>query len=197
MQKSLTADLVYNETSIAQENEKKIQEVVNVLMEIYNEKCQELQDQSKIKSLLVSIAIPLVVGGLSSLITGDGFKNYSEVTQPALSPPSWLFPIVWTLIYIMMGIAAYLIYESGHESSKKALTLYVIQLAINFIWPIFFFGFDAYLFAFILIIILWIFVLLTTISFYKINKTSGILMIPYVLWLTFAAYLNLGVYLLN
>ena len=151
----------------------------------------------KIKSLLVSIAIPLVVGGLSSLITGDGFKNYSEVTQPALSPPSWLFPIVWTLIYIMMGIAAYLIYESGHESSKKALTLYVIQLAINFIWPIFFFGFDAYLFAFILIIILWIFVLITTISFYKINKTSGILMIPYVLWLTFAAYLNLGVYLLN
>lgn len=156
-----------------------------------------IKSNIKLKSLLINIAVPLLVGGISALITGGGFKNYSNVTQPPLSPPAWLFPVVWTILYFLMGVSSYLIYENGNENSKKALTLYAIQLGINFIWPIFFFGFEAYLFSFILIIILWIFVLMTTISFYKINKTSGLLMIPYVIWLTFAGYLNLGVYLLN
>lgn len=151
----------------------------------------------KTKSLLINVAIPLAVGGIAALVTGGGFREYSEVVQPPLSPPSWLFPVVWTILYILMGFSSYLIYESHDEDSRKALTLYAIQLAINFIWPIFFFGFNAYLFAFILIILLWIFALLTTISFYKINKLSGLLLIPYMLWLTFAAYLNFGVYILN
>ncbi len=151
----------------------------------------------KWKSLLINIAIPLAVGGIASLITMGGFADYKEVTRPPLSPPSWLFPVVWTLLYVLMGISSYLIYEKKDVERKKALTFYAIQLAINFMWPIFFFGFDAYLFSFILLIILWIFVLLTIISFYRINKTAGLIMIPYLLWLTFAAYLNLGVYLLN
>ena len=151
----------------------------------------------KFKPFFANVAIPLAVGGVFALITGSGFKAYSEVVQPPLSPPSWLFPVVWTLLYILMGFSSYLIYESSDENSKKALTLYAIQLAINFIWPIFFFGFKAYLFSFILIIILWVFVILTIINFFKINKTAGLIMIPYLLWLSFAAYLNLGVYLLN
>lgn len=151
----------------------------------------------KWKSLLVNIAIPLLVGGLSSLITMDRFRQYTEINQPPLSPPSAVFPIVWTTLYILMGIASYLIYEKKDADNKNALTLYAIQLAVNFIWPIFFFGFNAYLFSFIILIVLWIFVLLTIISFYKINKTAGLLMIPYLIWLTFAAYLNLGVYILN
>ncbi len=151
----------------------------------------------KWKSLLLNIAIPLAVGGVSSLITKDGFKDYQTVNQPPLSPPAWLFPVVWTILYILMGISSYLIVEKNDTDNKKALTFYAIQLAINFIWPIFFFGFDAYLFSFILLVLLWVFVLLTTINFYKINKTAGIFMIPYLIWLTFAAYLNLGVYLLN
>lgn len=151
----------------------------------------------KWKNLLISIIIPLAVGGISSLITMDGFKNYGSIQQPPLSPPSWLFPIVWTILYVMMGFASYLIYETKDNNNKNALIFYSIQLAINFIWPIFFFGFDAYFFSFILIIILLIFVILTMISFYRINKTAGLLLVPYLLWLIFAAYLNLGVYLLN
>ena len=151
----------------------------------------------KWKNLLISIIIPLAVGGISSLITMNGFENYGNIQQPPLSPPSWLFPIVWTILYVMMGFASYLIYETKDNNNKHALIFYSIQLAINFIWPIFFFGFDAYFFSFILIIILLIFVILTMISFYRINKTAGLLLIPYLLWLIFAAYLNLGVYLLN
>lgn len=151
----------------------------------------------KWKSLLINIVIPLAVGGVASLITMGGFKDYSSVVKPPLSPPPWLFPVVWTILYILMGISSYLVYEKNDADNKKALTLYAIQLALNFIWPIFFFGFDAYFFSFILLIILWVFVLLTIISFYKTNKLAGLLMIPYLIWLTFAAYLNLGVYLLN
>lgn len=151
----------------------------------------------KWKSLLVNIAIPLLVGGISSLITMDGFRQYKEINQPPLSPPSAVFPVVWTILYILMGISSYLVYEKKDADNKNALTLYAIQLAVNFIWPIFFFGFNAYLFSFIILIVLWIFVLLTIISFYKINKTAALLMTPYLIWLTFAGYLNLGVYILN
>lgn len=150
-----------------------------------------------LKSLIINIGIPLLTGGISSLITMDGFKEYKNFNQPPLSPPSIVFPIVWTILYILMGFASYLIYEKKDTDNKKALTLYAIQLAINFIWPVFFFGFKAYLLSFIILIVLWIFVLLTIISFSKINRTAAILLISYLLWLTFAAYLNLGVYLLN
>ena len=149
------------------------------------------------KHLLFSIAIPLLTGGISSLITMDGFKKYQSFTQPPLSPPSIVFPIVWTILYILMGISSYLIFEKKDIDNRKALTLYAIQLAINFIWPIFFFGFDAFLFAFVILLILWFTVLMTIISFSKINRAAALIMIPYFLWLTFAAYLNLGVYILN
>ncbi len=149
------------------------------------------------KSLIVNIAIPLAVGGISALLTSGGFKDYAEFTKPPLSPASWLFPVVWTILYILMGISSYLVFERKDVDSKRALTFYSIQLAMNFMWPIFFFGLDAFLFSFIWLVLLWLFLLATIISFYQINKLAGLLQIPYLIWLTFAGYLNLAVYLLN
>ncbi len=149
------------------------------------------------KALIANIAIPVAVGAVSGLINSRGFKNYAEMTKPPLSPPSWVFPVVWTILYILMGISSYLVYERKSDDGKRAFTFYAIQLALNFMWPVFFFGFEAYLFSFIWLVLLWIFQLATLISFYRINKTAGLLQIPYLLWLTFAGYLNLSVYLLN
>lgn len=149
------------------------------------------------KSLITNIAIPLLVGGISALITGGGFKDYSNVARPALSPPAILFPIVWTLLYILMGISAYIVWERDTTKARLPIAIYAIQLFLNFMWPIFFFSFKAYLFSFIWLLLLWAFVLAMIIVFYKVNRLAGILQIPYLLWLTFAAYLNLGVFLLN
>ena len=151
----------------------------------------------KWKSLLINIAIPLLVGGLASLITNDGFKNYADVTKPALSPPAWLFPIVWSILYLLMGISSYLIYEKDRKIKKTSLIIYSVQLILNFIWPIFFFSFNAYLFSFIILITLIICVFAMIAFFYKENQISAFLQIPYLIWLIFAAYLNLSVYLLN
>lgn len=151
----------------------------------------------KRKSLLINIAIPLAIGGIASLIVNNGFENYSEVTKPALSPPPWIFPVVWTILYILMGISTYLIYEKDKNLNRNSFIIYAVQLALNFIWPVFFFGFDAYLLAFIILVLLLVFVVAIIISFYKENKLAGLLQIPYLIWLLFAAYLNFGVFLLN
>ena len=150
------------------------------------------------KRLIIAVLIPLAVGGISSLISHEGFKSYSETAvKPSLSPPDWLFPVVWTLLYILMGISSYLVYEKDKTEAKQPLAVYVIQLAMNFMWPVFFFSLGAYLFSFIWLIILWAFTFAMIIMFYRVNKTAGLLQIPYLLWLTFAAYLNLSAYILN
>ncbi len=150
------------------------------------------------KHLIIAIVIPLAVGGISSLIVGSGFDVYSKaVTKPSLSPPDWLFPVMWTLLYILMGISSYLVYEKDMSEAKQPLAVYVIQLAMNFMWPIFFFSLNAYLFSFIWLIVLWALAITMTVMFYRVSKLAGMLQIPYVLWLTFAAYLNLAVYILN
>lgn len=148
------------------------------------------------KKLLICIAIPLVGGSLSAFLTRGNMQTFSTLNKPALSPPGWLFPIVWTILYILMGIASYLVLISK-KTSTKALTLYSIQLVFNFFWSIIFFNFSLYLFAFVWLVVLWILILKTTILFYQIEKPAGYLMIPYLLWVTFAGYLNLGIYLLN
>lgn len=151
----------------------------------------------KWKSLIINLIIPLALGGIAALITNNGMENYNNVVKPALSPPNWLFPVVWTILYTLMGISTYLIYEKDHNINKKAFIIYAVQLALNFIWPVFFFGFDAYFFSFIILLTLIIFVISMIICFYKENKTAGLLQIPYLIWLLFAAYLNLSVYILN
>ena len=150
------------------------------------------------KKLIICLAVPLAVGGLATLFSG-GMSGDQIANQPPLSPPGWVFPVVWTVLYLLMGYASYRVLVSGAEKTQiqKSLRLYGAQLALNFLWPSIFFGFDAYLPAFIVLIGLWVLIFLTIRAFSKIDETAGNLLLPYLLWVTFAGYLNLGVYLLN
>ena len=151
------------------------------------------------KRLGISVAVPLAVGGISALLTKDSMILFEAVKKPPLSPPMWLFPVVWSILYIMMGLAAYLVWMSDKPKRKKELAFvyYAIQLAFNFGWSIIFFNIAEYLAAFIWLCLLWFFILLTTIQFFSIDKSSGSLMIPYLLSDSFSGYLNYGVYILN
>ena len=145
------------------------------------------------------IAIPLLVGCIAALLTTDSMKTFATLDKPALSPPGWLFPVVWTILYTLMGISVYLIATSSTAPIEraKALAIYTYQLAVNFLWSIFFFNFQWYFFSFLWIILLWILVILMIRAFWKIDRTAAYLNIPYLLWITFAAYLNLGIWILN
>lgn len=151
------------------------------------------------KALIICILIPLAVGGLSAFLTMDGMKSFESINQPPLTPPGWLFPIVWTVLFVLMGVASYLVYTSGDErrAVQRALTVYSVQLALNFLWPILFFNMKAYLFAFILLLLLIAAIWLTLVLFKRIRKPAGYLILPYLIWTLFAGYLNLGVFLLN
>lgn len=151
------------------------------------------------KELIISVAIPLAVGGVSGFLNRNSMKDFENLNQPPLSPPGWLFPVVWTILYVLMGIASYLIYTSyaPKRQKKSALTAYGVQLFFNFVWSFLFFNFGLYTFAFIWILILWALIILTAVLFSKISRPAAYLMIPYILWVTFAAYLNLGVAVLN
>ena len=146
------------------------------------------------KTLFVCILIPLAVGSLSALITRNGMEAFALVNKPALAPPNWLFPIVWTLLYTLMGLASYLIYTSKRPS-QQALAAYGLQLIVNFFWSIFFFNLQWYLFSFIWLVLLWLLILYTIKQFYPISKPASYLLIPYLLWVTFAGYLNYTIYL--
>ena len=147
---------------------------------------------------VVNWLIPLVVGGLGALLSG-GMGNYRAINQPPLSPPGWIFPLVWSVLYVLMGEAAFRIQTSGRDAAqvKKAMRIYIIQLAVNLIWPIVFFKGQNYLGAFLVIVALWVAIFITLRRFSQIDETAGDLLVPYLLWVTFAAYLNLGVFLLN
>lgn len=151
------------------------------------------------KKLFKSMAIPLAVGAAAGFLTGGSMKEFEALNQPPLSPPGWLFPVVWTILYLLMGISTYLIATSDatEENISDALSLYNYQLIVNFLWPIFFFNFGWYFFALLWLILLWIMVASMIKVFSKISPKAAVLNIPYLLWLTFAAYLNLGVWWLN
>jgi tryptophan-rich sensory protein len=147
----------------------------------------------------VCIAIPLAVGGVAAWLTKDAMATFSSIQQPPLSPPAWLFPIVWTVLYTLMGISSYLVYILGRESDegKLALALYAAQLAVNFVWPILFFDFQWYLISLLWLLLLVVLVIAMIRSFYKIRPMAAYFNIPYVLWLLFATYLNFGIWRLN
>lgn len=153
----------------------------------------------RVKPLIISLAIPLAVGGLSALLTRNSMEAFQNLNQPPLSPPGWLFPVVWTVLYLLMGLASYLVYVNGRNRRmvQNALFVYGVQLFFNFLWSIIFFNQERYLFAFFWLLALWVLILITLILFYRIHKPAGLLLIPYLLWVTFAGYLNLGVALLN
>lgn len=150
---------------------------------------------SKFKIYAKSILIPVVVGGIVGLLISN-FIDYNSLQKPPLSPPSILFPIMWTILYVLMGIS-YGILENKSLVDSKINLIYYIQLFVNAMWSIIFFILKWKLFAFIWIVLLDILVLIMIIQFYKKNKLSGLLQIPYILWILFASYLNLAIYLLN
>lgn len=155
---------------------------------------------SKLKPYIISVLIALGVGGLSALLTSGNMDIYEKIIEPPLSPPGALFPIVWTVLYTLMGLGSALVYVKGKEENTDisgALGIYLLQLAVNFLWSIIFFNLQAYLFAFIWIILLWILIITMIKRFYEISPLAAYLQIPYLLWVTFAAYLNLAIYILN
>lgn len=150
---------------------------------------------SKFKIYAKSILIPIIIGGIVGLLISNSI-DYESLIQPPLAPPSIAFPIVWTILYILMGIS-YGILESNSLVDSNINSIYYLQLFVNALWSIFFFVFKWRLFSFIWIILLAILVIIMIIRFYAKNKVAGLLQIPYLLWILFASYLNLSIYLLN
>lgn len=154
----------------------------------------------KFKTYLFFIILTLGVGALSAFITKDNMDIYSQINTPPLSPPGIVFPIVWSFLYTLMGISGAIIYIENKENKKdisSALYFFIFQLAVNFFWSIFFFNKRAYLFSFIWLILLIVLIVLMIREFLKINKTAAYLQIPYLIWVIFAGYLNLFIYILN
>ena len=139
------------------------------------------------------------VGGLSGWLTRNAMISFEEtVRQPPLSPPSILFPIVWTILYALMGIgAARISLSADSPEQKKGLNLFVGQLVVNFFWSLIFFNAQRYGYAFLWLLLLWALVLAMILQFRRVDPTAAKLQIPYLIWLTFAAYLNLGIWYLN
>lgn len=153
-----------------------------------------------IPTYLLAIAIPVTVGLISAFLTKDNMSVYSQLNSPPLSPPAILFPIVWTLLFILMGISSAMIYTDrirNPEAAKRGLCLYLISLVLNFSWSIIFFNLQAAFFALLVLIALIIFVIKTILEYRKINTVAAYLQIPYLLWILFACYLNAGIWLLN
>ncbi|MCI6731012.1 MAG: tryptophan-rich sensory protein [Lachnospiraceae bacterium] len=155
--------------------------------------------KKKWKSLIVCIAIPLAVGAGAAFFTKENMAVFDTVQKPPLSPPGWLFPVVWTILYILMGIASWLIYKEAYRRpyAADALIPYGIQLFFNFFWPIIFFNFSRYQLAFIWLLILLFFIVRCIQSFDEWNSTASALLVPYMIWVIFAGYLNLGIAVLN
>ena len=153
--------------------------------------------------LALSLAIPLVVGGVAALIAGDSMAKFNAFNQPPLAPPAWLFPVAWTVLYILMGIACFLVWTRKADKSVTAkektvfLVVYGVQLAFNFFWSIFFFNLVWHWFAFIWLIALWLMILVMVIWGLKNQRAVMWVLLPYLLWVTFAGYLNVMIAILN
>lgn len=145
------------------------------------------------------IVLTEAVGFLSGWLTRDGTALYSEtIVQPALAPPAIVFPVVWTILYALMGFGmARVGLQDQSRERDRAMNLYIAQLVINFFWSLFFFNAQAFGFAFLWLLLLWVLVFLMIRAFWKVDPIAAKLQIPYLIWLTFAAYLNFAVWLLN
>lgn len=149
---------------------------------------------------VIAVAAPLIVGGLSGFVTSGGVETwYPTLIKPSFNPPSWVFGPVWTVLYVLMGVAAFLVWKKGTETDgvKAALTLFAVQVALNGLWSILFFGLQAPALAFIEIIVLWIAIVATLAAFWRVAPTAGWLLVPYLAWVSFATVLNGSLWLLN
>lgn len=147
-------------------------------------------------ALIISILIPLAIGSISALLSGN-MSSYSMLVKPALSPPGFVFPIVWTILYILMGISSYIVYSSNSPNKSKALLLYSVQLFFNFCWSIIFFRMELYFFALIWIIALVLIIIIMIKQFHIVSPRAAYLQIPYLIWCIFAVYLNFAIFILN
>lgn len=150
-----------------------------------------------IKKIISYIVITLLVGSFFILFIMDSFNIYNTMDKPFLSPNKIVFPIVWSVLYILMGISLYIVSESKYLNKDKSYLLYILQLLVNSAWPLFFFKFRLFFVSFLIVLLLIYLVIKLILEFYKINKLAAYLQIPYLLWLIFASYLSLGVFLLN
>ena len=150
-----------------------------------------------IKKLISYIVITLLVGSFFTLFIMDSFNIYNTIDKPFLSPNKIVFPIVWSVLYILMGISLYIVSESKYLNKDKSYLLYILQLLVSSVWPLFFFKFRLLFVSFLIVLLLIYLVIKLILEFHKINKLAAYLQIPYLLWLIFASYLSLGVFLLN
>jgi tryptophan-rich sensory protein len=151
--------------------------------------------------LIISIVVCEVAGLIGSIFTAPAVRTwYPTLIKPSFKPPNWLFAPVWTALFLLMGIAMFLVWSQRAEAPKerrRAITIFFVQLFFNILWSIMFFGLKTPLLGFIVIIILWVLILATIIRFFKISKPAGWLLIPYILWVSFASILNLAILVLN
>lgn len=149
---------------------------------------------------IIAIIIAMAIGFLSTFFTRNNMNIYDDIVVPPLAPPMALFPIVWTILYFLMGISSGGIAKYNDVRKEEvfdALFAYAIQLFLNFFWSIIFFNMRAFLFSFVWLIVLWFAIIWMIVKFYKINPAAAFLQIPYLIWVTFAAYLNFAIYWLN
>lgn len=147
--------------------------------------------------LLAAELLTLGVGSLGGFLAREGFQSYGSLAQPPLSPPAAVFPIVWTVLYLLMGYSVYRIGQKGGEDAKNALTLFAVYMVLNFLWPTVFFVKGAFLGALLLIIAQLVLLIATFSAFYRLSAKAAFLLIPTGIWTLFAAYLNAGVFILN
>lgn len=152
-----------------------------------------------IKYQIIFAIVSLAVGGLAAIIIRNYTDSYALLNKPAFSPPKWVFPVAWTIIYILMGIGLGLVISAPRNNADKSSSIfnYSLQLVANFLWSIWFFNLSQYKLSFVWIILLFILVIFMTINFYKVSKIAGLIQIPYIVWLLFAGYLNLFIALKN
>lgn len=158
------------------------------------------QTKNIILTFVAAVAIPLAIGGLSAFLTRDNMNIYEEIITPPLSPPAFLFPIVWTILYVLMGVSSGLIWRKRKEDKEKAdnaLLIYLASLVFNFIWSILFFNFRFFLFSFAWLTVLLILIIFTVRGYRRLCPIAAYIQIPYCIWVAFAGYLNLAIYILN
>ena len=154
----------------------------------------------KVKPLLASVLGTLGVGALSGFLSMGSMRDYALFEKPPLAPPAWLFPVVWSILYLLMGVSLYIVLTKpgvADDRRRAAVTVYLLQLAVNFIWPLIFFNLGAYLPAFLWLLLLIVLVIVMIYRFCGISKIAGLMNLPYLVWLCFAAYLNYAIWMMN
>ena len=151
-------------------------------------------------TFVLAIALPLAGGGFFAFLTRENMNLYDEIISPPLSPPAFLFPVVWTVLYVLMGISSGLIWfkrGEDRETADRGLMIYAVSLFFNFVWSLIFFNAGAYFIAFIWLLVMLALIIAAIVNYKKVCPLAAYLQIPYVLWVAFAGYLNFGVWLLN